>query len=117
MPGVLLHVGAVVQCTHAAPASTTPVQTRVLVSSQPVATTANVFTVAGCLFTLPGPKPSPCVRVQWTMPATRVLVMGVPALLQTPPGPGPGAGLCLSPEQLPQGPPVVTAVQPRVLGV
>jgi hypothetical protein len=96
--------------------TTPPVQTRVLVSGQPVATTANQFTVAGCPFTLPGPKPSPCVRVQWTMPAARVFVMGTPALLQTPPGPGPGAGLCLSPEQAPQGPPTVTAIQPRVLG-
>jgi hypothetical protein len=117
MPGVLLHVGAVVQCTHLAPATIAPGQPRVLVMGQPVATTANMTTVAGCPFTLPGLKPSPCVRVQWTMPATRVLVGGAPALLQTPPGPGPGAGLGLSPEQLPQGPPMVTAVQARVLGV
>jgi hypothetical protein len=97
--------------------TTPPVQTRVLVSGQPVATTANLSTVTGCPFTLPGPKPSPCVRVQWTMPATRLLVMGAPPLLQTLPGPGTGAGQCLSPEQAPQGPPVVIAVQPRVQGV
>lgn len=60
MPGVLLHVGAVVQCTHQAPAATAPTQPRVLVSGQPVATTVNLYTVAGCPFTLPGPKPSPC---------------------------------------------------------
>lgn len=116
MPGVLLHVGAVVQCTHMAPATTSPTQTRVFVRGLPVATTANLYAVAGCPFTLPGPKPSPCVRVQWTMPAARVLVGGVPALLQTPPGTGPGAGLCLSPEQAPQGPPNVTAIQTNVLG-
>src|SRR6267378_6202268 len=99
MPGVLLHVGAGVQCTHMIPATTPPTQMRVLVMGQPVATTANLFMVAGCPFTLPGPKPSPCVQVKWLQPATRILVNGLPPILQTPPGPGSGAGLCLSPEQ------------------
>ena len=115
MPGMLLHVGAVVQCPHMAPANTPPTQPRVLVSGQSVATTANLYVVAGCLFTLPGPKPSPCVRVEWSAPATRILVNGLPALLTT--GPGPGAGLCLSPEQAPQGPPMVAAIQLRAMGV
>ena len=114
MPGLLLHVGATVQCPHQVPAMTAPAQPRVLASGQPVATTANVFTVAGCPFTLPGPKPSPCVTVRWTMPAARVLVNGQPALLA--PVSGPGAGLCLSPEQVPQGPPMVGAIQSRVVG-
>jgi hypothetical protein len=117
MPGVLVHVGAVMQCTHMGPVTTTPTQTRVLVNGQPVATTANLFTVAGCVFTLPGPKPSPCIQIKWLQPATRVLINGMPALLQTPPGPGPGAGMGLSPEQIPQGPPMVSAIQPRVLGM
>src|SRR5687767_6626741 len=103
MPGLLLHVGATVQCTHMAPASSPPAQARVLASGQPVATAANMFTVAGCPFTLPGPKPSPCVTLKWTQPAVRVLIMGQPPMLG--PVPGPGAGLCLSPEQAPQGPP------------
>ena len=115
MPGFLLHVGAGVSCTHQAPALTPPTQPRVLVTGQPVATTANQYAVAGCPFTIPGPKPSPCIKVQWTVPATRVLVNGVPALCV--PGPGPAPGLCLSPEQIPQGPPMVSAVQSRVFGV
>ena len=36
MPGFLLHVNALVQCTHAAPATIIPSQPRVLVSGQPV---------------------------------------------------------------------------------
>ena len=113
MPGLLLHTGAVVQCTHAAPATTPPSQPRVLVSGQPVATVANVFLVAGCPFFI-ALKPSPCVQVKWTLPAARVLVNGQPALLG--PAPGPGAGLCLSPEQAPQGPPIIGTIQTRVLG-
>lgn len=115
MPGFLLHVGATVQCPHAVPATTTPTQPRVLVTGQPVATTANLWTVAGCPFTIPGPKPQPCVRVQWTMPSARVLVNGVPAVLA--PAPGSGAGIAFSADQIPQGPPIVGLVQNRVSAI
>jgi hypothetical protein len=113
MPGFVLHSNAVVQCTHGVPAQIPPIQPRVLVSGQPVATMASQLLVAGCPFTIPGPKPQPCVTIKWLMPAARVLVMGQPALLQ--PSPGPGPGLCLSAEQIPNGPPMVSAVQPRVI--
>jgi hypothetical protein len=115
MPGFLLHVNAIMQCAHMAPATTTPTQTRVLVNGQPVATVSNLITVQGCLFTIPGPKAQPCVLVKWLMPATRVLVNGQPALLQPSPS-GVGSGICQSVEQIPQGPPVISMVQTRVLG-
>lgn len=117
MPGFLLHVGAVMQCTHGAPATVAPSQPRVVVSGQPVATMASVIAVVGCPFTIPppiGPKPQPCVLVKWLMPSTRFLVSGQPAALM--PAPGPGPGLCQSVEQIPQGPPIVATVQIRVLG-
>ena len=117
MPGFLLHVGAVMQCTHAAPATIPPSQPRVLVMGQPVATMPGIITVAGCPFQIPvgpGTKPQPCVKVQWTMPAVRLMFSGQPALLQ--PSPGPGAGICQSIEQIPQGPPIVSVVQSRVIG-
>ena len=112
MPGFILHTNAVVQCTHGIPAQIPPVQPRVLVSGQPVATMASQILVAGCPFTIPGPKPQPCVTIKWLMPAARVLVMGQPALVQ--PAPGTGPGLCQSPDQIPNGPPLVSAVQARV---
>ncbi|HSI59406.1 MAG TPA: hypothetical protein VLA16_17725 [Ideonella sp.] len=113
MPGLLLHVNAVMQCTHGVPAQIVPAQPRVLVSGQPVATMSSQVLVAGCPFTVPGPKPQPCITVKWLMPSVRVLVMGQPAMLQ--PAPGTGPGLCLSAEQIPNGPPIVSAVQPRVM--
>jgi hypothetical protein len=114
MPGFLLHTGAAMQCTHAALVAIPPAQPRVLVSGMPVATLAAKITVApGCPFTIPGPKPQPCMTVTWMLPAARVKVVGVPALLQ--PGPGVGIGLCLSAEQLPNGQPFVSFVQARVL--
>jgi len=115
MPGLLMHVNAVCQCTHAAPATIVPAQPRVLVSGQPVATMTAQITVAGCPFTIPGPKPQPCVTIKWLMPSARVLVMGQPAMLI--PAPGAGPGMCQSPEQIPQGPPVVGTVQPRVIAM
>jgi len=117
MPGLLLHVNAVMQCPHAAPATIAPSQPRVVVSAQPVATMGSVMTVAGCPFQIPfgvGTKPQPCVTVRWTMPSTRFLVGGQPAALV--PAPGAGPGVCQSPEQIPQGPPIVGTVQTRVVG-
>jgi uncharacterized Zn-binding protein involved in type VI secretion len=110
MPGPLVHLGATIFCPHGGPVNIIPTNTRVLVSGQPVATLGDTYLVAGCAFTIPGPKPQPCVRVQWLVPATRVFVNGQPAILQT------SAGLCLSAEQIPQGPPVVAVTQPRVIG-
>lgn len=111
MPGPIVHVGASINCTHAAPVTITSTNTRVLVSGMPVATLADMFLVVGCPFTVPGPKPQPCVKVQWIAPATRVLVNGQPVILQV------SAGLCQSAEQIPQGPPVVAATQMRVIGM
>ena len=81
-----------------------------LVSGQPVATLSDMYLVAGCPFVV-GPKPQPCVKVQWLVGAARVMVGGQPALLQTSPG------LCQSAEQIPAGPPTVIAGQVRVKGM
>jgi hypothetical protein len=110
MPGFLFHTGASAMCPHAGQVTAISSNTRVLVNGMPVATVADTFTVAGCPFTVPGPKPQPCIKVQWLVPATRVLVNGQPAILQT------SSGLCQSAEQIPQGPPLVTMAQTRVLG-
>jgi len=116
MPGFLLHVNATLQCTHVAKATIAPAQSRVAVGGQFVATVSNLITVAGCPFQIPfgvGTKPQPCVKVQWSMLSSRITVGGQPALLQA--SPGPGAGICQSVEQIPQGPPTVGAMQSRVM--
>lgn len=117
MPGFVLHVNAAMQCFHGGPATIAPSQPRVLVNGQPVANIAAPITVAGCLFQIPvgaGTKPQPCVTIKWAMPSTRFLVAGQPAALL--PSPGSGPGVCQSAEQIPQGAPIVSAVQPRVIG-
>jgi hypothetical protein len=110
MPGLLIHKGALIACPHFGSIQVVPpAPPRVFVNfSQPVLSVANVPTVVGCSFTVPGPKPQPCVRVQVT-PATRVFVGGRPAAILTP------QVLCLSAEQAPQGPPNSAAIQRRVI--
>lgn len=115
MPGFPLHANAVIQCTHGIPATVVPTQPRVMVNTQPVATMTSQITVAGCPFTVPGPKPQPCVLIKWSMPSARVKVMGQPAMVA--PGPGPGPAICQSPDQIPNGPPIVGAVQSRVFAL
>jgi hypothetical protein len=112
MPGFLVHAGATIQCAHFAPTQVVPSQARVLVGGMPVALATDQIVVTGCPFTIPGPKPQPCVFVKWLMPSARVQINGQPAMVS--PGPGAGPGLCQSAEQIPQGPPVVVAVQTRV---
>jgi hypothetical protein len=117
MPGLLLHVNAGISCFHQAPATVPPTQPKVLVGGQAVATSDATITVTGCPFQIPppaGPKPQPCVRIQWGTVATKVLVGGKPALL----GPAPGTvpGICLSAEQIPQGTPTISSMQTKVTG-
>jgi len=110
MPGFLLHVGASAICPHAGQMTVISANTRVMVNGQPVATLADSFLIAGCPFNVGG-KAQPCVTVRWLAPATRVRVMGQPAILNT------STGLAHSAEQIPQGAPIVTGVQSRVRGM
>lgn len=111
MSGFLVHVGATAMCPHGGQITTTPGNFRVKVGGQPVATLADNYPIAGCAFTVPGPKPQPCVTVQWLVPASRVRVGNQPVILQT------STGLCQSAEQIPQGPPNIALTQTRVRGM
>jgi hypothetical protein len=70
-----LHLGAVVTCSHAGPATPTAPFPRVLLSGQPAATIATPWAVTGCSLTGSAP---PCVTGQWITGAVRVLAGGVP---------------------------------------
>ena len=110
MPGYLLHVGATAMCPHGGQVSIVSSNTRVTVGGQAVATMGDTYTIAGCAFTVPPGKPQPCVKVQWLVPATRVMVTNQPAILQS------SNGLCLSADQIPAGPPNVVVTQLRAKG-
>lgn len=111
MPFVL-NLASTITCTHGAKCTHMPTPPpRVLVSGAPVLTATDMNAVAGCPFTLPSGTPSPCVLVRWVAPAVRVKVMGQPVLLET------SVGLGLAATQVPQGPAIAIAGQPRVQGL
>jgi len=106
MPGPLLHLGAIVTCSHAGQALPLAPFPRVLVSGQPVVTSTSPWTVAGCPFVPPGGN-GPCVTAQFVSSATRVLAGGQPVLLQD------SVAVCA-----PTGTPLLPlVVQPRVTGM
>jgi len=57
---------------------------------------SDVFLVAGCPF-MTGPVPTPCITVQWMMPAMKVRGGGVPILTKD------SVGMCIGPLGI-QGP-------------
>lgn len=105
-----MQVGATAICPHGGQVSEISSDTQVTVSGQPVVTTEDEFPIAGCTFTVPPGVPQPCVEVQWLVPASRVFVNGQPVILFD------STGLCLNPEQAPQGPVTVISTQTRVTG-
>jgi hypothetical protein len=106
----VIDANATIMCPHGGTVQIITSNTRVKVGGGYAVTIADNFIVAGCAFTVPGPKPQPCVKLQWLVPATRVRVNGNFVLLQS------SSGLALSAEQLPQGPPNVVVTQVRVKG-
>jgi hypothetical protein len=110
MAGPSLTAAATLQCPHGGTVVIVPASPRAMAGGAPLVSSADTFTVAGCAFTLPGPVPSPCVRVQWTMPEMQVKVGGAAGLDAG------SVGLCLAATGAPQGPVVVQATQPRVQG-
>jgi len=109
MPGAVLHSGAAALCPHGGSLTIIAASPRVTVSGMPAATIADQGIVAGCVFTVPGPKPQPCVTTRWIAGTTRVLASGQQLLIN------PMAALCLSAEQIPAGSPSFVSGQTRVV--
>ncbi len=105
----VVHSGAGITCTHGGAVTVVPGNPRVQVSGQPVATLADTYLVTGCAFSTPATGPHPCVKLQWLTPAARVQAGGQPLITQG------SIALGIAADQLPQGAPIVAAVQPRVI--
>jgi hypothetical protein len=104
MPGDLLTTASSIQCPHGGQATLTTANSRTSATANVLLET-DVHIVAGCTFTLPGPKPSPCVKIEWQAGATRAGVNGTPVLVKS------SVGLCYSPENAPQGTAVIVNTQ------
>ena len=121
MPGLILTVSSQMTCMHGGQCVVATPAPRVLVATSPAAALAPTGVppvgVVGCLFQVPvgaGTKPQPCVKLAWANVSARVTSVGMPLLLQAPPGTGPGNGACQSIEGFPQGAPIISLTQPRV---
>jgi hypothetical protein len=108
MPGPVLHAGASATCPHGGTITFVPAAPRVMVSGSPAVVLTDQAPVVGCVF-MAGTKPQPCVSTKWLVGATRVVSLGSPVLVN------PSGGLCQSAEQIPGGPPVISASQTRVV--
>jgi hypothetical protein len=108
MPSNLLYLGSSIQCTHGAPVTRTAGSQRVKTGGQAIFLLSDTFTVAGCAFTVPGPKPQPCTTVQWMSGARRVTSGGQAVLTES------SLAICKSADQIPAGPPTVVNTQTRV---
>jgi hypothetical protein len=103
VPAPALHLGAVVTCTHAGPATPASPFPRVTLSGQPIVTIASPYAVTACALT--GTGSPPCATGQWLTGTARVLAGGVPVALMT------GTSTCI-----PTGTPLLPlSAQPRVL--
>jgi len=81
MPGFLLHLGAMVQCSHAGQATPTVTNPRVTVMGQPTVTLTAPYVIAGCTFPPPPAANGPCVTAQFITSATRLTSLGQALLL------------------------------------
>jgi hypothetical protein len=105
MPGDMLTTNSTIQCMHGGSATLQTSNAKVSAEGGNVLLETDVHTVTGCPFTLPGPKPSPCVTIRWTAVQTSCTVNGIPVLIKT------SVGIGYSPESAPQGKVVIANTQ------
>jgi len=82
MPGTILHVGAVVTCSHGGLAQPTEPSGCVMVSGMPIVTLSSPYAVAGCAF-VPIAGNGPCTTGNWLVGATQVMSEGLPVLIMS----------------------------------
>jgi hypothetical protein len=109
MSGYVLTAATQATCPHGGQVSFVASQSQVTADSSPVLLATDQATIAGCPFVV-GNVASPCLTVQWLVPAARVMVNRTPVLLTT------SSGLCLNPSAVPQGPVQFSSYQKRVQG-
>lgn len=110
MPGYILTTASQVTCFHGGKATLTTANTQLKIGNAPALLESDVHAVSGCTFTLPGPKPSPCVRIEWTAGAVMNKSNGTKVLLQS------SVGKCISDTGLTQGVAIVVQAQTKVRG-
>jgi hypothetical protein len=106
MPGPLLTVASKLICPHGGQVMI--VSSNKALAGAPLVSHKDTFTIVGCTFTLPGPKPSPCMSIEWMTYESKIDV-GSGFALSTG-----SVGICKADTGAPQGKVIVTTTQPGV---
>lgn len=88
MPGPILHVGAVVTCSHGGVAMPTVPSPNVLLSGMPLVTALTPWEIAGCAFVPPAGN-GPCISGLFVVGAVQVFSNGLPVALLS------GVSICI----------------------
>jgi len=110
MAGNTLNVNSTLQCPHGGAVQIISANVRVKVDNALAALATDQFIISGCPFQIPigvGTKPSPCMTVQWLVTDLRTKVNSTPTLSKS------SVGLCLTAEQIPQGPVSIVNTQAK----
>jgi hypothetical protein len=105
MPGYILTTMSQVKCTHGGTATLTTANTMIKIDGAPALLETDVHPVVGCPFTVPGPKPQPCVKIEWEAGAEKCKIKGKKVLIQS------SVGKCISAEGATQGVAIVAQTQ------
>ena len=106
-----LTTASTIQCMHGGQAVLTTQNTALFADGMPVLLESDTALVVGCPFTLPGPKPSPCIKIEWSAGTAQVSVNHTPALIQS------SVGICYSAENAPQGVAIIANTQLKGSGI
>ena len=86
----------------------TTANTQLKIDGAPALLESDVHSVAGCPFTIPPSKPSPCIKIEWTMGAVMCKSNGTGVLIQS------SIGKCISAEGATQGMVIVAQTQMKI---
>lgn len=106
--GNFLTASSTLMCPHGGTLMPVPLTSRVQIGGQPVVLSSDSFPIGGCPFVI-GVVPSPCLTVQWVVPAQRSTVVKQQPLTTDSVGLCIGAGV--------QGPVQIVSTQTGVIGL
>ena len=78
------------------------------IDGAPALLESDVHSVAGCPFTIPPGKPSPCIKIEWAMGAVMCKSNGTAVLIQS------SIGKCISAEGATQGLAIIAQTQTKI---
>lgn len=96
MPNYLTKTSTIL-CPHGGMANLLTANTKVFAARSPVLLESDIHPVIGCPFTLPGGKPSPCIRIEWSAGSTKTAANSTAPLLKN------SIGKCYNAENAIQG--------------